>query len=52
MPKGSTLVISFIGFTTQEVKVTGTSVRVKLVEDSKTLDEVVVVGFGTQKKLT
>lgn len=50
VPKGSTLVISFIGFTTQEVKVTGTSVRVKLVEDSKTLDEVVVVGFGTQKK--
>lgn len=50
--KGDIIKISFIGFVTQEVKYTGQeSINIQLKEDSKTLDEVVVVGFGTQKKL-
>ncbi|HZJ37429.1 MAG TPA: TonB-dependent receptor [Gillisia sp.] len=47
----STLIISYIGFETQEVDVAGrTSVDVALVEDSAKLDEVVVIGYGSQKK--
>ena len=50
--KGDVIVISFIGYVTQEVKYTGQdAIRVQLKEDSQTLDEVVVVGFGTQKKV-
>ena len=50
--RGDIIKISFIGFVTQEVKYTGQeSINIQLKEDSKTLDEVVVVGFGTQKKL-
>lgn len=48
---GSTLQISYIGYVTQEVTVTGQSLRVILEEDTQTLEEVVVVGFGTQKKV-
>lgn len=49
---GATLVISYIGYKTQEVKVVaGKEINVVLVEDTETLDEVVVVGFGTQKKV-
>ena len=49
---GVTLVISYIGYKTQEVKVVaGKEIKVVLVEDTETLDEVVVVGFGTQKKV-
>jgi len=45
------LVISFVGFVTQEVSVKGkTFVKVTLSEDAKLLDEVVVVGFGSQKR--
>jgi TonB-linked SusC/RagA family outer membrane protein len=48
---GATLVITYIGYTTQEIAVGNrTSVEVKLVEDSKALDEVVVVGYGTVRK--
>ena len=47
--KGSTLVISYIGYATQEVKA-GTDLRIVLKEDSKTLEDVVVVGYGVQKK--
>lgn len=48
----ATLIISYIGYATQEVPVNGKSfLNVELKEDSKTLDEVVVVGFGTQKKV-
>ncbi|GAB2541218.1 SusC/RagA family TonB-linked outer membrane protein [Rufibacter soli] len=53
--KGSsqTLVISMIGYLPKEVNVAGqTSVTVLLAEDSKNLDEVVVVGYGEQKKVT
>ena len=49
---GATLVISYIGYKSQEVKVVpGKEINVLLVEDTETLDEVVVVGFGTQKKV-
>ena len=49
---GATLVISYIGYKTQEVKVVpGKEINVLLSEDTETLDEVVVVGFGTQKKV-
>ncbi|MFB9864418.1 SusC/RagA family TonB-linked outer membrane protein [Rufibacter immobilis] len=45
------LVFTFIGFSKQEVPVNGKSrINVTLLEDNQTLDEVVVVGFGTQKK--
>lgn len=49
-PKGATLIISFIGYTTQEIVVTGKAIKVKLAEDTKLLDEVVVVGYATVKK--
>lgn len=45
------LVISYIGYITVNVKVTGPALRVVLKEDSKSLDEVVVVGYGAQKKV-
>jgi TonB-linked SusC/RagA family outer membrane protein len=46
-----TLVFSYVGFETQEVAVGGRSlVEVSLQEDAKALSEVVVVGYGTQKK--
>ena len=48
--KGSRLVISFIGFMPKEIIWNGSPIKVELTEDNKTLDEVVVVGFGTQKK--
>lgn len=48
----ATLVVSFIGYETQEIPVAGkTSFIVEMKEDSEMLDEVVVVGFGTQKKV-
>ncbi|MDR2948467.1 MAG: SusC/RagA family TonB-linked outer membrane protein [Prevotella sp.] len=47
----STLVFSFIGFHKQEIDVNGkTSINVVLVEDTKLLDEVVVIGYGTLEK--
>lgn len=50
--KGSVLVISYVGYVTQEVTYTGqATLEIILKEDSQQLDEVVVVGFGTQKKL-
>ena len=51
--KGSVLNVSYIGYVTQSISLNGaqTSFRIELSEDSKTLDEVVVVGFGTQKKV-
>ena len=43
--------ISYIGYKTQEIALNGkTSVNVTLSEDSEALDEVVVIGYGTQKK--
>nr|WP_044655496.1 TonB-dependent receptor [Bacteroides acidifaciens] len=49
---GATLVISYVGYKTQEVRViAGKAINITLKEDSEMLDEVVVVGFGTQKKV-
>lgn len=51
--KGATLVVSYIGFANQEIKVGNqTNLSIALKEDSKALEEVVVVGYGTQKKAT
>lgn len=48
---GATIVISSIGYTTQEIAVNGrTTIDITLTEDSEFLDEVVVVGYGTMKK--
>lgn len=47
---GETLAVSYIGYLSKTVKVDGTSLTIKLSEDSKSLDEVVVVGYGVQKK--
>ncbi len=50
--KGATLVVSYIGFANQEIKVGNqTNLSIALKEDSKALDELVVVGYGTQKKV-
>lgn len=47
----ATLVVTYVGFTPQEVALNGqTSIRVSLQEDAAQLDEVVVIGYGTQKK--
>ncbi|CAA9251757.1 MAG: Outer membrane TonB-dependent transporter, utilization system for glycans and polysaccharides (PUL), SusC family [uncultured Cytophagales bacterium] len=52
-PDNGTLVISFIGYTTQEVPIAGKStIDVKLTADVESLSEVVVVGYGEQKKAT
>jgi len=45
------LVISYIGFATKEVPLNGqTNISISLAEDAASLDEVIVVGYGTQKK--
>ena len=50
-PKDATLVFSFIGMTTQEIVSTGkTMIDVVLKEEAIGLDEVIVIGYGTQKK--
>ncbi|WP_373749316.1 carboxypeptidase-like regulatory domain-containing protein, partial [Bacteroides heparinolyticus] len=46
---GATLKVSFVGYQPQEVKATST-MKIVLKEDTELLDEVVVVGYGTQKK--
>lgn len=51
IPAKSTLIISYIGYTPREVEVGNQlTFNVKLAEDTEMLDEVVVVGYGTQKK--
>ncbi len=51
VPAKSVLVISYIGYVTQEVPTAGkNSLEIVLKEDTKTLDEVVVIGYGTQRK--
>lgn len=48
---GATLIFTYIGYTPQEIKVEGrNSLTVIMEEDTETLDEVVVVGYGTVKK--
>lgn len=51
VPAKSVLVISYIGYVAQEVPTAGkNSLEIVLKEDTKTLDEVVVIGYGTQRK--
>lgn len=53
VPEQSLLAVSYLGYVPIEVKVsTDDFVKVEMVEDPKALEEVVVVGYGTQKKLT
>lgn len=52
IPSNATLVVSYIGFATQEIAVSGRSnINIALELETATLDEVVVVGYGTQKKV-
>ncbi len=51
VPAGAVLVYSFIGFETQEITVNGRQqINVTLAEGSEQLDEVVVIGYGTQRR--
>lgn len=47
---GQTLVVSYIGFITQRVKVNGDNLVIKLEEEANSLNDVVVIGYGVQKK--
>jgi TonB-linked SusC/RagA family outer membrane protein len=50
--KGAVFVISFVGYLSQEIAVGNrTTVGIQLVPDTKALEEVVVVGYGTQRKI-
>jgi TonB-linked SusC/RagA family outer membrane protein len=52
IPEGAVLLISFVGMKTQEIAVgTQTTINVVLVEETVGIDEVVAVGYGTQKKV-
>lgn len=52
VPSGSTIVFSFVGFKNYEYVVSGnnTNLTISLQEDAQSLEEVVVIGYGTQKK--
>ncbi|MEQ6119944.1 TonB-dependent receptor [Reichenbachiella sp. MALMAid0571] len=51
LPEGTNLVFSFVGYKTQEVEVGGRSViDLQMIVDAEQLEEIVVVGYGTQKK--
>ncbi len=51
VPQNSVLVVSYIGYLPQEIKVVdGSKLSIQLDQDNKTLDEVVVVGYGTASK--
>lgn len=51
VPDKGIILITYIGYKAQEILVTGkTNLKVTMAEDTETLDEVVVVGYGTQKK--
>lgn len=50
VPKGATLVVSYIGCKTIEVPVGAIPLSVKMTEENETLNEVVVVGYGTVKR--
>ncbi|HIT15128.1 MAG TPA: TonB-dependent receptor [Candidatus Avimuribaculum pullicola] len=49
--RGEALTISYVGYEPQEVAARGTNMRIVLKENAEVLDEVVVVGYGTQKKV-
>lgn len=49
---GDVLLVKYLGYKDQEIKVTGNArLKITLEEDTQNLDEVVVVGYGTQKKV-
>lgn len=48
--EGSTIIYSYIGYITQEKRAVAGVMNITLIEDAKALDEVVVVGYGVQKK--
>ncbi|MBE6282113.1 MAG: TonB-dependent receptor [Bacteroides sp.] len=51
VPNDGTIQVSFVGYKTQDISVAGkSSVKITLAEDTEMLDEVVVVGYGVQKK--
>lgn len=51
IPKGSTIVFSFVGYLSQKVLVSNQNeINIQLVEGVSSLDEVVVIGYGTQKR--
>lgn len=51
LKRGDIIQVSFIGYITQEIPYTGqTDIKIALKEDSQALEEVVIVGYGTQKK--
>lgn len=50
VPKGSTIVFSYVGYVTQEKQAVDKIMNIVLKEDTKALEEVVVVGYGVQKK--
>lgn len=50
---GASLIFSYIGYQPQEVQINGrNTLKITLVEDTKALEEVVVIGYTTQKKAT
>lgn len=49
--KGDIIVISFVGYQTQEITWNGQAINITLKDDTQALDEVVVVGYGVQKKV-
>ncbi len=49
---GATLVLDYVGFKQKEVKIDGTNLVITMEENTAMLDEVVVVGYGAQKKAT
>ncbi|MBO5250800.1 MAG: TonB-dependent receptor [Bacteroidaceae bacterium] len=52
VPKGASIVVSYIGYNTRELIInTNSNYEVVLTEDTQNLEEVVVVGYGTQKKV-
>ena len=53
VPGNATLVVSFLGYITQEINVNNqTNIDITLLEDVQALEEIVVTGYGTQKKAT
>ena len=50
VPTGSSLTFSYLGYASQTIEVTGRTLNVALEPDSKALDEILVVGYGTQTK--
>ena len=48
--KGQTIEVSYMGYVTKTVKATGSFLKIALQEDTKSLEEVMVIGYGTQKK--